>query len=131
MCLDGILHHFRSFVGGGKKRIRARSARLRDSSTRLANSAFHLPINKTQNTTKQTSQFAPQNICFPSYMASAWLWQATAKAVNWAFAVAAWLSAAARSKCVAASMNSAAERGPASQVSSRPRSTRARMRLAA
>ena len=40
-------------------------------------------------------------------------------------------SVAARSKCVAASLSSAAERGPAPQVLYRPLSTPARMRLAA
>ena len=44
-----------------------------------------------------------------------------------AFSTGAGSSAAARSKCVAASLSSAAERGPASQTPHRPHSTKARI----
>ena len=47
-----------------------------------------------------------------------------------AFATGAGCSAAVRSKCVAASLSSAAERGPASQARHRPLSTIARIWLA-
>ena len=50
--------------------------------------------------------------------------------VESAFAAGAGHSAAARSKCVAASLSSAAERGPASQASSCPLSTVDRISLA-
>ena len=54
---------------------------------------------------------------------SAWLRQQTALLAKLAFATGAGCSAAARSKCVAASLSSAAERGPASQVPHCPPST--------
>eukprot|EP00964_Phaeocystis_antarctica_P018262 scaffold10109_cov57-Phaeocystis_antarctica.AAC.4 len=66
-----------------------------------------------------------------SYIASAWLRESTATRANKAFINGALGSAAARSKCVAASLSSATERGPASQRPPlRPRSTQARMPLA-
>ena len=61
------------------------------------------------------------------YMASAWLRHQAAFSANWAFIAGADESAAARSQCVAASMSSAAERGPASQALCSPHSTLARI----
>eukprot|EP00964_Phaeocystis_antarctica_P072835 scaffold44628_cov46-Phaeocystis_antarctica.AAC.2 len=46
---------------------------------------------------------------------------------SWAFPAGAVCSAAARSKCVAASLSSAAERSPTSQANIRPPSTKARI----
>eukprot|EP00964_Phaeocystis_antarctica_P064832 scaffold39038_cov62-Phaeocystis_antarctica.AAC.1 len=60
-------------------------------------------------------------------MASAWWRQKAASTANWAFGTGAWLSAAVRLKCVAASLSSATERGPTSQAPFRPPSTSARM----
>eukprot|EP00964_Phaeocystis_antarctica_P161077 scaffold133127_cov48-Phaeocystis_antarctica.AAC.1 len=66
-------------------------------------------------------------------MASAWLRHQAARLAWLAFPAGAGYSAAARSQCVAASMSSAAERGPACQESHRhrPVSTIARIPLAA
>eukprot|EP00964_Phaeocystis_antarctica_P103345 scaffold68635_cov56-Phaeocystis_antarctica.AAC.2 len=65
-----------------------------------------------------------------SYMVSARRRHWSARLAFWAFTVGAFDSAADRSQCAAASLSSAAERGPASQVPSEiPPSTAARMRL--
>eukprot|EP00964_Phaeocystis_antarctica_P039238 scaffold22445_cov73-Phaeocystis_antarctica.AAC.10 len=70
-----------------------------------------------------------------SYTTSAWLRAAVrhqaASPANAACCAGAGHSAAARSKCVAASLSSAAERGPDSQPTQFPRSTIARIWLAA
>ena len=50
------------------------------------------------------------------YMAPAWLRHRAASSARMAFTAGAVCSAAARSKCAAASLSSAAERGPASQA---------------
>ena len=63
-------------------------------------------------------------------MAPAFLRHQSAAPVESAFTTGASDSAAARSKCVAASLSSAAERGPASQVPEIPLSTIARIVLA-
>eukprot|EP00964_Phaeocystis_antarctica_P063352 scaffold38018_cov59-Phaeocystis_antarctica.AAC.5 len=60
-------------------------------------------------------------------MASAWLRHEAAFSARLAFATGAVCSAAAASKCVAASLSSAAERGPASQAP--PHRTIARISL--
>eukprot|EP00964_Phaeocystis_antarctica_P085425 scaffold53953_cov51-Phaeocystis_antarctica.AAC.1 len=60
-------------------------------------------------------------------MASARLRHWAAFPASWVFDAGTWCSAAARSKCVAASMSSAAERGPASQAPHCPISTNARI----
>eukprot|EP00964_Phaeocystis_antarctica_P047222 scaffold27313_cov85-Phaeocystis_antarctica.AAC.2 len=65
-----------------------------------------------------------------SYMASALRRHKSASPASWAFIAGAVCSAAARSKCVAASLSSAAEGGPASQASHCPVSTMARIWLA-
>eukprot|EP00964_Phaeocystis_antarctica_P131697 scaffold95659_cov72-Phaeocystis_antarctica.AAC.2 len=64
-------------------------------------------------------------------MASAWLRQSSAARARPTFPAGASDSAAARSKCAAAFMSSAAERGPASQARHIPLSTKARMWFAA
>ena len=61
-------------------------------------------------TTRQTQ--VNTRVC---YMASARLWHRAALPAKCAFAAGAADSAAARSKCVAASLSSATERGPASK----------------
>ena len=66
----------------------------------------------------------------PGYMAAARLWHKAALVASWAPTAGAGHSAAARSKCVAASLSSAAERGPTSQARHRPASTSARIWLA-
>eukprot|EP00964_Phaeocystis_antarctica_P019642 scaffold10841_cov57-Phaeocystis_antarctica.AAC.1 len=63
-------------------------------------------------------------------MASAWLRHQAARPAKPAFTAGAGHCAAARSKCVAASLSSATERGPASQAPHSPLSTRARTWLA-
>jgi len=64
------------------------------------------------------------------YMATAWLRHHNAAPASSAFITGAEISAATRSKYVAASLSSAAERGPASQASPlRPLSTTARILL--
>eukprot|EP00964_Phaeocystis_antarctica_P090185 scaffold57671_cov48-Phaeocystis_antarctica.AAC.1 len=61
------------------------------------------------------------------HMASAWRRHCSAFSVNPAFTTGAGCIAAARSKCVAAFLSSAHERGPASQPAHRPLSTEARI----
>ena len=62
-------------------------------------------------------------------MADAWLRHQSASPTSWERSTGALHSVAARSKCTAAFLSSAAERGPAFQAT-RPLSTSARMRLA-
>jgi hypothetical protein len=68
-------------------------------------------------------------LCFTSlpdyldYLAPARRRHWSSKSANPAFTAGAGHSAAARSKCVAASLSSAAERGPTSQAKHRPAST--------
>eukprot|EP00964_Phaeocystis_antarctica_P105770 scaffold70751_cov96-Phaeocystis_antarctica.AAC.1 len=64
-------------------------------------------------------------------MAPAWRRHQTAPPASCAFPSGGPHSAAARSKCVAASLNSTDERGPASQAPVSPLSTNARIWLAA
>ena len=61
------------------------------------------------------------------YMVTAWLRHSSALRVRSAFTTGAGFSAAPCSKCVAASMISAAERGPTSQTPIAPHSTIARI----
>ena len=63
------------------------------------------------------------------YMASARLRHWAAQPAKWAFPTGAGHSAAARSKCVAASLSSTAERGPDSQAPHIPPNTSARIIL--
>eukprot|EP00964_Phaeocystis_antarctica_P116361 scaffold80300_cov75-Phaeocystis_antarctica.AAC.2 len=63
-------------------------------------------------------------------MAPAWLRHQAASSASSAFPAGAGCSAAARSKCVAASLSSAAERGPATQAPHAPLNTSARMQWA-
>eukprot|EP00964_Phaeocystis_antarctica_P102358 scaffold67706_cov55-Phaeocystis_antarctica.AAC.4 len=65
------------------------------------------------------------------YMASARLWHLTALPASTSFCAGASHSATARSKCAAASLSSAAERGPDSQARHCPVSTIARTLVAA
>ena len=64
------------------------------------------------------------------YMAPAWLRHRAASSARLAFTAGAGCSAAARSKCAAAFLSSAAERGPASLTGHCPRNTAARIWLA-
>ena len=79
--------------------------------------------------TAHCARFARLSIYVPSYMASAWRRHPSARLAFWAFNVGASHSAADRSKCAAASLSSAADRGPSSQAQAlpNPRSTNARM----
>ena len=70
------------------------------------------------------------SLLLTDHMALAGLRHQAARSASWAFIAGAGCSAAARSKCAAASLSSAAERGPASQELDRPASTTARIRWA-
>ena len=88
-----------------------------------------MAAHRMQSLSTDTTQ-KPTSVIHHSYMASAWLRQQAASSAKLALIAGAGHSAAARSKCVAASMSSAAERGPASQAGDCPHSTVARIRLA-